>query len=296
MPLRPASTQSAPGGQPPKRPDSLEAESGPTPPQSFEGPPQKPFAPPTGKQRQQVVKPAKQLTQAPADVARELPAGERPRMTDSRRFQLEYDVAATGSAGLAEVQLWATADAGRTWRLWGTDNDLQSPFDVAVERDGIFGFHVVLVGKNGMSGRRPRTGDPADIWIGVDTSAPTAELTGATYGEGPSSGKLLIQWRATDAFLVPRPITLYYSEAADGPWSTIVSSLPNNGQFAWSAGPELPPDVYLKLDVRDQAGNTSSAQTDQPVCIAELAPKARIRGVRPVHQMDREAFRVPRRR
>ncbi|MFO7905001.1 MAG: hypothetical protein R6U98_20215 [Pirellulaceae bacterium] len=233
---------------------------------------------------------------APENVADRLPAGERPQMTNSRRFQLEYDVAATGSSGVAEVQLWATADAGRTWRLWGTDEDRESPFDVAVEKDGIFGFHVVVVGNNGMSGRRPRAGDPADIWIGVDTTPPTGELTGATYGEGPRAGKLLIQWRASDSFLASQPITLYYSEAADGPWTTIVSSLPNTGEFAWSAGPKLPGEVYLKLEVRDQAGNTCSARTDQPVSIAELAPKARIRGIQRVQDMDREAFRIPRRR
>lgn len=243
-----------------------------------------------------VVTPAGNLLDAPEDVAERLPAGERPRMTNSRRFQLEYDVAATGSSGVAEVQLWATADAGRTWRLWGTDDDRQSPFDVSLERDGIFGFHVVVVGDNGMAGRRPRSGDPADIWIGVDTTAPTAELTGATYGEGPRAGKLLIQWQASDSFLAARPITLYYSQAANGPWTTIVSSLPNTGEFAWSAGPKLPPEVYLKLEVRDQAGNTATARTDQPVSIAELAPKARIRGVQPLRDMDREAFRIPRRR
>lgn len=242
-----------------------------------------------------VVTPAENLMYAAKNVAERLPAGERPRMTNSRRFQLDYDVAATGSSGVAEVQLWATADAGRTWRLWGTDDDGQSPFDVAVEQDGIFGFHVVVVGNNGMSGRRPRTGDPADIWIGVDTTPPTAELTGATYGEGPRAGKLLIQWRASDSFLAPEPITLYYSEAVDGPWTTIVSSLPNTAEFAWSAGPKLPAEVYLKLEVRDQAGNTSTARTEQPVSIAELAPKARIRGIQPIHDMDREAFRIPRR-
>lgn len=243
-----------------------------------------------------VITPAGNLLDAPEDVAERLPAGERPRMTNSRRFQLEYDVAATGASGVAEVQLWATADAGRAWRLWGTDDDRQSPFDVSLERDGIFGFHVVVVGDNGMAGRRPRSGDPADIWIGVDTTAPTAELTGATYGEGPRAGKLLIQWQASDSFLAARPITLYYSPAADGPWTTIVSSVPNTGEFAWSAGPKLPPEVYLKLEVRDQAGNTATARTDQPVSIAELAPKARIRGVQPLRDMDREAFRIPRRR
>ena len=226
------------------------------------------------------------------DIASMLPPGERPQMTNSPRFHLEYDVDAVGPAGVAEVQLWATADAGHTWRLWGTDEDLQSPFDVAVEEEGIFGFHVVVVGKNGMSGRRPRTGDLADIWVGVDTTVPTADLIAATYGEGAETGKLLIRWRAADENLDPRPITLSFSESRDGPWTVIVSALPNNGQFSWPADPQLPSAVYLKLEVRDLGGNVAADRTDQPVQIDGLAPKARIRGVQPMQDMDREAFRL----
>jgi hypothetical protein len=216
-------------------------------------------------------------------------------MTNSPRFHLEYDVDAVGPSGVAEVQLWATADAGHTWRLWGTDEDLQSPFDVAVEEEGIFGFHVVVVGKNGMSGRRPRTGDLADIWVGVDTTPPTADLTAATYGEGSDTGKLLIQWRAADQHLDPRPVTLSFSESPDGPWTVIVSALPNTGQFSWPADPQLPSAVFLKLEVRDAAGNVVTDRTDQPVHVDGLAPKARIRGVQPMQDMDRAAFRAPRR-
>jgi hypothetical protein len=230
------------------------------------------------------------------DVAAMLPEGERPQMTRSPRFQLEYDVDSVGASGVAEVQLWATADAGRTWRMWGTDDDLESPFDVAVQQEGIFGFHVVVVGKNGMAGRRPRMGDLADIWVGVDTTPPTAELTAATYGEGADAGKLVIQWRAADQYLDARPVTLSFSETPDGPWTRIVSALRNTGRFAWPADPQLPSAVYLKLEVRDEAGNVSSDQTPSLVRIDGLAPKARIRGIQPLPELDREAFRVPRRR
>ena len=241
-----------------------------------------------------VVPPAERVHSSSEDVINNLPPGERPQMTNSRRFQLEYDVAAIGPSGIAEVQLWATPDAGRTWRLWGTDKDLRSPFDVSVEKDGIFGFRVVVVGNNGMSGRRPRSGDPADVWIGIDGESPRAKLTGAVYGEGSNAGKLMIRWQASDPHLGPRPVTLFYGESPNGPWTTIVSALPNTGEFAWPAGPELPPDVYLKLEVRDQAGNVAAAQTERPVRIDGLAPKAHIRGIQPMPNLDREAFRVPR--
>ncbi len=217
-------------------------------------------------------------------------------MTRSPRFQLEYDVHSVGPDGVAEVQLWATPDGGRTWRMWGTDDDLTSPFDVAVEEEGVFGFHVVVVGRNGMASRRPRTGDVADIWVGVDLSPPVAELKSAVYGEGAETGKLIILWRAEDRFLDDRPITLSFSESPDGPWTTIVSALPNSGRFAWPADPQLPAEVFLKLDVRDKAGNLTTVTTPNAIGIEGLAPKARIRGIQPTQDLDREAFRVPRRR
>ncbi len=229
------------------------------------------------------------------DGATMLPPGERPQMTSSPRFRLDYDVDAVGPSGVAEVQLWATPDGGRTWRLWGTDEDLQSPFDVAVQEEGIFGFHVVVVGRNGMAGRKPRSGDLADVWVGVDTTAPTARLTSATYGTGSQTGKLVIQWQAADALLDPRGVTLSFSESPQGPWTVIASSLPNSGQFVWAADPQLPPSVYLQLQVRDAAGNTATDQTSEPVLIDGLAPKARIRGILPMQEIDREAFRLPRR-
>lgn len=232
---------------------------------------------------------------APGAASAILPPGERPQMTSATRFQLAYDVDAVGPAGVAEVQLWATPDGGQTWRMWGTDDDLQSPFDVVVDDQGIFGFHVVVVGRNGLAGRKPRTGDLADIYIGVDTQRPAARLTGAVYGEGAQAGQLLIRWEASDAYLDPRPVTLKFAENPAGPWTVIASALPNTGEFAWPADAQIPAAVYLQLEVRDEAGNIATDQLTDPVRMDGLAPKARIRGVQPIQDADREAFRQPRR-
>ncbi|MHB8863800.1 MAG: hypothetical protein ACYC6N_15465 [Pirellulaceae bacterium] len=223
-----------------------------------------------------------------------LPPGERPQTTNATRFHLDYDVDSVGSAGVAEVQLWATADGGQTWRLWGTDDDMQSPFEVVVDQQGVFGFHVVVVSRNGLAGRRPRGGDLADIWIAVDTTPPEVRLTAAVYGEGANAGKLFIRWEATDLNLDNRPITLKFAEHATGPWTVIASALPNNGEFAWPADPQLPASVYLRVEARDEAGNVTVDQLQEPVRIDGLAPKARIRGIQPLPDLDREAFRQPR--
>lgn len=225
-----------------------------------------------------------------------LPAGERPQLTNARRFQLDYDITAVGPEGVAEVQLWATADGGNSWRMWGTDDDRQSPFEIVAEQEGVFGFHVVVVGGNGLVGRRPRSGDLPDVWVGVDTTPPTAKLTGAVYGEGPHIGKLFLRWEADDSNLGDRPVTLQFSENAEGPWTVIASGLPNSGEYGWPADARLPDRVYLRLEVRDEAGNTAVDQLNEPVELEGLAPKARIRSILPLHDLDREAFRQPRRK
>jgi len=224
-----------------------------------------------------------------------LPVGERPQITNARRFQLDYDITAVGPEGVAEVQLWATADGGNSWRMWGTDDDRQSPFEVVADQEGVFGFHVVVVGGNGLVGRRPRGGDLPDVWVGVDTTPPTARLTGAVYGEGPHIGKLFIRWEADDLNLGERPVTLQFAENAEGPWTVIASGLPNNGEYGWPADPRLPDRVYLRLELRDAAGNTAVDSLKEPVELEGLAPKARIRSILPLHDLDREAFRLPRR-
>jgi hypothetical protein len=233
---------------------------------------------------------------SPLPVAASIPAGERPQMTNSRRFRLDYDVDSVGPSGVAEVQLWASNDGGQSWKLWGTDEDRTSPFDVEVNQEGIFGFRVVIVSQNGLAGRPPRAGDPADLWVGIDTQKPVVELTSAAYGEGHQVGSLIIAWQADDAALDDRPITLLFSESADGPWTIIASSLPNSGEYAWPADPQLPTEVYLRIEARDQAGNVAMQQLRDPIRVDGLVPKARIRGVLPVPGVDREAFRRIRQR
>ena len=157
--------------------------------------------------------------------------------------------------------------------LWGTDDDMQSPFEVVVDQEGIFGFHVVVVSRNGMAGRKPRSGDLADIWIGVDTTIPDAHLTAAVYGEGANAGKLFIRWEATDLHLDDRPITLKFAENADGPWTVIASALPNSGEYVWPADPQLPASVYLRLEARDEAGNVTADSLKEPVTSTDWHPK-----------------------
>jgi hypothetical protein len=209
------------------------------------------------------------------------PLGSRPRLTASRRFSLDYDVETVGPEGLADVELWGTSDSGRTWSRWGSDPDKQSPMDVEVNGEALYGFKVVIVGKSGLASTAPHAGDAADIWVGIDLTRPAARLVSAAYGQGNAAGKLDIRWEATDANLAARPVTILISDQPDGSFSPIAAGLPNSGQYFWDFDPRSPRLVYLRLEVRDEAGNVAIDQLTEPIKIEGLQPRGRIRGFEP---------------
>jgi hypothetical protein len=202
-----------------------------------------------------------------------------PVYTAKKRFKLDYDSDNIPLNDIASVELWGTHDRGKTWLKWGTDPDRQTPFEVEVDDEGLFGFRVVIAHANGMAGSPPRTGDSPDIWVGVDVTAPAARFGSIAYGRGQNSGQLQIDWAASDENLTARPITLSYSTDPQGPWTPLAAGLANTGQFFWRVEPSVPRKVYLRLDVRDQAGNVSEDRTRDIIELEGLVPRGRIRGV-----------------
>lgn len=200
----------------------------------------------------------------------------------SRSFSLDYAIDSLRGMSLSDVELWGTEDRGRTWQKWGSDPDRQSPFDVQVASDGLFGFRMVIIGSNGLVSNRPQDGDAADMWIYVDTEIPTARITRALYGEGDQAGMLVIDYNCADGNLHDRPVTLSYSERPDGPWVTIEGGLRNTGTYLWKANPGLPPQVYLRIEAVDLGGNTGEHRLELPVNLGGLAPRGRIQGFRPI--------------
>jgi hypothetical protein len=221
-----------------------------------------------------------------------LPPGERPQMTRHQRFNLEYDIQGVGPSGVARVELWATRDGGRLWERWGTDDDRQSPYSVEVDREGIFGFRIVVIGGNGLGGQLPQSGDEAECWIGVDQTPPQATITSAQYGRAENVGMLSIGWQVQDAVaLGPRPITLLFSGHPDGPWTTIAASLPNDGQYQWQVDQRVPANIYLRLEAIDEAGNLQVHQLERPIANDGLIPRGRIRSIQPVEDEAAAASR-----
>lgn len=198
---------------------------------------------------------------------------------NQRRFRLNYTFDQLDPAQVEKVVLWMTYDAGHTWTAYGEDGDKESPFPIQLEHPGLYGFRIVFHTKDGRTSQAPKSGDDADYWIRLDVDAPQAQITGAPYGRDQHAGSLIIQWTATDDLLAMRPITLDYSVEPNGPWTTIAAGLENIGAYAWKVGADVPTKVYLRLTATDAAGNFTYSQTNQPIDLSGLVPKARILGV-----------------
>ncbi|MCG8648611.1 MAG: hypothetical protein MI861_02195, partial [Pirellulales bacterium] len=197
-------------------------------------------------------------------------------------FSLDYEVEAIGSAGVEAIELYGTTDQGKTWKFWGRDPDQVSPFDIQTKEEGIFGFRIVVVGRNGLASPRPLPDETPDIFVVVDEQAPQVRIRGAQYGQGDRTGALVIQYQCADSNLRQRPVALSFSKSVDGPWTTIAAGLRNDGSYVWPADPGLPRQFYLRIDAADQAGNVGTDILDRPIDAQGLAPRARIRGFQPL--------------
>lgn len=200
------------------------------------------------------------------------------RYSDSLRFSLDYELEAVSSLGVQAVELYGSTDNGKTWKRWGADPDRTSPFDIETNEEGVFGFRIVVIGRNGLKSPGPLSGEAPDIAVVVDQTAPQLKITSARYGEGNRTGALVIQYECDDPNLMNRPIALSFSRSMDGPWSTIAAGLRNDGIHAWPADPQLPRQIYLRIDGTDNAGNIGTYILDQPIDTQGLAPRARILG------------------
>ena len=129
--------------------------------------------------------------------------------SESRRFNLTYELDGIASDKLYRVELWGTDDLGRTWKLWGHDSDNASPLEAETMGNGVYGFLIDVRLKASDAGRTPKRGQDADIWINVEDS--TSVLTNmATHGlhlEFSKRGRVELASKSVDVAPVAEELT-----------------------------------------------------------------------------------------
>jgi hypothetical protein len=207
-----------------------------------------------------------------------------------------------GPSGIGGIEVWLTKDDGQTWEPFAADEDVQSgtisrrqqrKFDLrdAQDRpfaDGIYGLTLVVKNRAGL-GKKPRPGDVPEVRVEIDTQLPEAQLF-MPVPDPQNPDQVLLKWRASDKNLAERPIHLEYAATPDGEWLPIQLNLENTGRFtservtgdfSWKVPPNTPLQVYLRLRVRDKAGNERILVTPQPQFVDLTEPEGVLIGVQP---------------
>ena len=222
-----------------------------------------------------------------------LPTGEQPRMVNGRTFEWDYELESVGAAGIAKIELWMTRDGGNSWASVGVDPDNRSPVRTMVDGEGLFGYRMTVQSAGGAQPRAPQSGEQPEMWIGVDLTKPYARLVNAELGQGSAQGEIAITWEAKDALLARQPVSLAYSERRDGPWTTIAAGLENTGRYAWRYDSQTPERLYLRLEVRDEAGNIGVSESIEPLSLERTNPAVKLRNVRPVQEGNPQSRITP---
>jgi hypothetical protein len=213
---------------------------------------------------------------APVTPPKDESLSPRQIVVNKRDFKIGYRVDDVGPSGVSKVDLFITQDMGKKWYHYGVDADHQSPYLVNVPEDGIYGFEIRVKNGAGIGDDPPRPGDKPSIVVNVDTTAPTAQLMPPQVGRGASRNKVLLRWTASDTNLGATPVLLEYAAEASGPWQKIGDWQANSGRYIWPLERGLPGKVYLRVTVKDEAGNVTQMPAIEPLYIDFARPTARI--------------------
>jgi hypothetical protein len=219
-----------------------------------------------------------------ADTAPARPPEAAVRLVNSKRISLNYEIKDKGPSGVSAVELWYTQDlAGRNWQKYREETDNpKPPFVVEITGEGLYGFTLVVRSGVGLGDRPPQVGDAPQVWVEVDLTKPVVRVGSIDVGRGPDTGRLTINWTATDKNLARQPITLSYAEQAAGPWKTIAATLENTGRYVWQMPADVPYRFLARVEAIDRAGNVGVDETPKPVIVDLSQPKGVIINVEPV--------------
>jgi hypothetical protein len=200
-------------------------------------------------------------------------------LVNNARVFLDYRIEKAGPSGVGRVEIWCTRDSGQSWQKLGEDHNRKSPAEALLPGDGTYGLTLVVSNGLGFGAQPPAAGDTPDWWIEVDTTRPAAQLTSVRLA--PEDGPAVhVGWTSQDRNLGTGPAELSYAVSRQGPWLSIAKNLKADGEFRWLPPTDIGPQAFLRLTVRDLAGNTTSTETTSPIALDDLSrPRARINGI-----------------
>ncbi len=186
------------------------------------------------------------------------------QLVNDTRLYLDYALDAQGAGGVGKVDFWHTRDRGKSWHFLATDPKKQSPAEIRLPEEGLFGIKIVVANQRGFGAEPPKAGDQPDWWVEVDKTSPRVKLTDLKTGTRDDNFAVHVSWSADDKNLADDPIEILHAPAREGPWTSIVKGLKNDGQYRWNAPMDIGKEVYIRVVARDQAGNAALSEITKP--------------------------------
>ena len=200
--------------------------------------------------------------------------------TNLRRFNVDYPVP-DDVKDVARVELWITEDGGAKWRRYGFDEDAVSPIGFKAERDGQYGFYVVLEDHVGNRSEGPDEGDTPQLTVIVDTRPPKVEVLSPRGGPFGRSRGVRIAWRVSDEYLADAPVAIDYTTDDGRSWAGVAAGLDAAGTHVWRPTGRIPKGVRryrFRVTARDRAGNVRSVASADDVILDDEPPVVRPTG------------------
>jgi len=201
-------------------------------------------------------------------------AGVETHYTSSRRFNVTYTARDKGS-GVAKVEMFLSADGGRTWRSAGFDEDKKSPFPFEVQADGTYGFYPVAEDNVGNRQKPPEPGTRPAVIVVVDTVRPVIENAGwVGRGALPPGGRIVVTWNVTDANAGEAPVSIEYSTNGGVRWESGMGGrgFPVAGEATFRAPEARSAGLRLRLVAVDLSGNRTVKEIKMAVRVDRDRP------------------------
>lgn len=175
----------------------------------------------------------------------------------SRSIQIPFNIDLKNQDKIKELILCMSTDLGQTWYQVGKKPATERFFLFPAPGDGTYWFLIQQVDKQGrLEPADPHRAKPA-MRICVDTTPPEVAL----QAEGDKN-TINLTWVAEDANLEDKSVRqIQFALHKDGPWSDPIISgpLPNTGHNNWNLAGLSLSDFYVRIQVRDKAGNDAYA-------------------------------------
>jgi len=200
-----------------------------------------------------------------------------PSTANEVPVKIEWSGGDLGGSGLKRVTLWTTRDGGQTWKPYGDDPGLKSPF-LFTELDGVYGLKLVGEDRMGNANPSPLPGMAPLAVLTLDRTRPEVKLISPVPPGYLGGVPVDVQWTAKDNVDMPaNGIAMSWSDDGGKTWKDLAKGLKNDGLYKWTPPREALPDCRLKIVASDFAGNTREVVSER-FGIDAAVPEARATG------------------